>query len=470
MTVFAPEKEKQNLRTSAEPAGETSCPPGCNGCSTIDEEGIIHRIPFTKEMKETYRILVPNMLPMHFEMICKIFDHYGYTSEVLTDGSHGDSRTVIDKGLKYVHNDTCYPALLIIGQFLTALDSGRYDTHKVALLLSQTGGGCRASNYIPLLRKALIKAGYGYIPVISFNLAGLEENPGFKLTLPILHRLAYGMIYADLIMLLRNQCKPYEIHAGDSDRMADKWTEILTNEMAEAKVIRYGRVKKNYVRVLDAFASIPMQPRDAVKVGVVGEIYIKFSPLGNNNLEDFLNAEGAEVVKGGLVDFCIFCVYNGIMDNRLYGLHRRTGWVYRLIYRFLCKKQMDLIRTIERHGRFAPPPYFDHMKDLVQGVIGYGAKMGEGWLLTAELLDHIESGIENVVCVQPFGCLPNHIVGKGKMRQVKEAHLEANIIAVDYDPSATRINQENRLKLMLANAKKTPVRGNTFVTGKPEKR
>lgn len=452
--------EEKTKQTSTGSCRTECAPSSCASCSGAEDDCVrsIGRIPFTKEMKATHTILVPNMLPMHFHMISKIFEYYGYHPEVLEDGSHGDSRTVIDKGLKYVHNDTCYPALLIIGQFLTALDSGRYDTHKVALLLSQTGGGCRASNYISLLRKALVKAGYGYIPVISFNLAGLEKNPGFQLTVPVLHRMAYGMIYADLIMLLRNQCKPYEINSGDAERMAEYWTDVLTKEMSEVKLIRYRRVKENYRRIVESFAAIPMQSRDTVKVGIVGEIYVKFSPLGNNNLEDFLHQEGAEVVMGGLVDFCIFCVYNSIVDNKLYGMYKHTGWIYRFVYRFLCKKQLDMIDAVKKYSRFAPPPYFDHMKDLVDGYIGHGAKMGEGWLLTAEILDHLKEGIDNVVCVQPFGCLPNHIVGKGKMRPIKEKHADANIVAVDYDPSATRINQENRLKLMLANAKKTPMR------------
>ncbi|MBQ8440186.1 MAG: 2-hydroxyacyl-CoA dehydratase, partial [Clostridia bacterium] len=249
-------------------------------------------IQFTKEMKKDYTILAPNMLPMHFELILQVMRNYGYNMELLrSEGPH-----IAEKGLKYVHNDTCYPALLVIGQFLDAIESGRYDPHKVALILFQTGGGCRASNYISLLRKALQKAGYGYVPVISFSVAGIEKHPGWDLTVPKLHRMLYGVLYGDLLMSLVNQCKPYEINKGESQALADGWTIRLANEMAKSKVLSYKKVKENYRLILRDFNKIAVRRVPKPKVGIVGEIFVKYSPLGNNNLEEFLVREGAEVV------------------------------------------------------------------------------------------------------------------------------------------------------------------------------
>lgn len=406
-------------------------------------------VSFTKEMKQNYTILVPTMLPMHFKMIMQILENYGYKLDLLETSG----KEIAECGLKYVHNDTCYPAILVIGQFINALQSGKYDPHKVALMLFQTGGGCRASNYISLLRKALKKAGYEYVPVISFNLVGLEKHPGFKLTLPILHRMLYGVTFGDLLMLLKNQCKPYELIAGESERLADEWTKRLTDEMQQKGRLSYKTIKENYSKIIDDFAAIQKNKVQKVKVGVVGEIFVKYSPLGNNNLEDFLVSEGAEVTVPGLLDFCLYCVYNNILDYKLYGRNRITHFFAKFAYRFLTKKQQDVIDIIKEEGSFNPPTPFDHTRTLTQGYINTGAKMGEGWLLTAEMLELAESGVKNIVCTQPFGCLPNHICGKGMMKPIKEKNQGVNIVAIDYDASATAINQENRIKLMLANAK-----------------
>ncbi len=403
------------------------------------------RVQFTEEMRKDYTILIPTMLPMHFKMIARILDRYGYRAELLEN--YGKS--VADCGLKYVHNDACYPALLVIGQFIDALNSGKYDTHKVALLITQTGGGCRASNYVPLLRKALERAGYEYIPVISINFSGLEDSPGFKLTLPMLHRMVYAVMYGDLLMLLRNQCLPYEINKGETDALCDKWTVRLTEEMFASR-ISYRKVKKNYASIIREFDAIPKSGEKKIKVGIVGEIFVKFSPLGNNHLEDFLVSEGAEVTMAGLVDFCLYCVQNGINDTDLYGVKPMGKKINALVLKFIEGKQNDLINAVKQNSSFAPPTPFEHTKKLIDGYIGKGTKMGEGWLLPAEMLELIDSGVKNIVCVQPFGCLPNHIVGKGMMKPIKEKNPDCNIVAVDYDPGATQINQENRIKLMLS--------------------
>lgn len=407
------------------------------------------RVLFTKEMKKDYTILVPTMLPIHFKLMVNILGEYGYNCELLENSG----KNVVDSGLRNVHNDTCYPALLVIGQMIDALDSGKYDINKVALMITQTGGGCRASNYIHLLRKALKKSGYGQIPVVSLSIGGLEKNPGFKLSPMMLDRIFYAVFYGDLLMLVANQCRPYEMVAGDTDKLVNRWADRLTKEMKGRGILNYKQVRANYKLILDEFAALPRFSLDKTKVGVVGEIYVKFSPLGNNNLEEFLLSEGSEVVVPGLLDFCLYCIYNLMMDHKLYGLGLPfQNRVYRKIYRMLVHKQEDVIDIIKEHGVFRPGGYFPHTVDLVRGYISHGVKMGEGWLLTAEMLELIEQGVNNIVCTQPFGCLPNHIVGKGMMRMIKQRNAQSNIVAVDYDPGATRINQENRIKLMLANA------------------
>ncbi len=406
-------------------------------------------IQFTKKMKKDYTILAPNMLPMHFELILQVMRNYGYKMELLrTDG-----REIAETGLKYVHNDTCYPALLVIGQFIDAIKSGKYDPHKVALLLFQTGGGCRASNYISLLRKALAKAGYGYVPVISFSFSGLEKHPGWKVNFAKVHRMMYGILYADLLMSLVNQCKPYEVNPGESQALADRWTHRLADEMYRSRVLSYRKIKENYRRIIREFKAIEVVRTNKPRVGIVGEIFVKYSPLGNNRLEEFLVREGAEVVIPGLLDFCLYVVYNNIEDERLYGIHKIAARVYRVIYRFFTKKAQDLIDVIKEESDFRAPTPFSHTVSLVEGCIHHGTKMGEGWLLTAEMLELADSGVNNIVCTQPFGCLPNHICGKGMMKPIKERIPDVNIVAIDYDPGATQVNQENRLKLMLANAR-----------------
>ena len=412
-------------------------------------------IQFTEQMRKDYTILVPTMLPMHFELLISVMKTYGYKMELL----RSSGPKIAETGLKYVHNDTCYPAILVIGQFIDALQSGKYDPDKVALILFQTGGGCRASNYIALLRKALKRAGYEHVPVISFSVAGIEKHPGFKLTIPRLHGMLYAIMYGDLLMLLVNQCKPYELRKGDAEALAERWTEKLGQELGSSGKIRYRRILENYRRIIEDFAAIPKNVRDTVKVGVVGEIFVKYSPLGNNDLEQFLVNEGAEVVVPGLLDFCLYCVFNSIEDYRLYGRNPVSHHIYNFAYRFLCRKKRDMIDIIKQEGSFEAPTPFEHTVTLARGYISNGTKMGEGWLLTAEMLELAESGAKNIVCTQPFGCLPNHICGKGMMRPIKERNPDVNIVAIDYDAGATKVNQENRLKLMLANAREAAEEG-----------
>ena len=406
------------------------------------------RLLFTKEMKEEYTILMPQMLPIHFGMFRQLLLLEGYKVDQLNN----DSRSVIDEGLKYVHNDTCYPALLVIGQMIDAIKNGGYDPHKVALFITQTGGGCRASNYIHLLRKALEKAGMGYVPVISVSF-GLEKNPGFSLSVSLLRKLVYGMMYGDIIMNVANQVRPYEVEQGATNKMVDHWLEKLIDGFQHGKGMSRKQMKGIFTQICNDFAAIPPQGEPKVRVGVVGEIYVKFSALGNNYLEDFLLSEGAEAVVPGLTDFLIFKIYNRISDIDLYGGKWIKKTLCQLGMKYIEACQQDMIDALKASNRFRAPGTFQDLRGMIQGYLGEGNKMGEGWLLTAEMLELIHSGTPNIVCTQPFGCLPNHIVGKGMMRKLKDDYPNSNIVAIDYDPGATKINQENRIKLMLANAK-----------------
>ena len=405
-----------------------------------------NRVEFTREMKKDYTIITPNMAPIHFELIKNVLESFGYHIDLLrTTG-----REIADEGLKYVHNDTCYPALLSIGQLMHALHSGKYDLHKVALIMTQTGGGCRASNYIHLLRKALKKDGLDFIPVISLNLSGLESNSGFKITLPMIRQAIAALTYGDLLMLLKNQTKPYEVTPGESDALVDSWTNQLTKLFQQGKAFSQREVREYFQKIAQSFADIKRRDVEKIKVGVVGEIYVKYSPLANNNLEQFLFEQDCEVMVPGILSFMIFKVDNRLEDIRLYGGSQAKKQVCTLLKWYFTKYETDLIAAV---NQFTAPAPYSHLKELAGKVIGYGCKMGEGWLLTAEAMELVESGYGNVVCAQPFGCLPNHIVGKGMIRKVKNLYPQANIVPIDYDPSATQVNQENRIKLMLAVAK-----------------
>ena len=407
------------------------------------------RVIFTKEMKKDYTILVPNMAEIHFELLVRVLKQHGYKAELLrTNG-----REIVDEGLKYVHNDTCYPALLVIGQLINALNSGKYDPHKTALLITQTGGGCRASNYIHLLRKALVKAGYGYVPVISLNLSGLEKNPGFRFTPAMGMKFLSCLIYGDLIMLLKNQVKPYEISEGETDALVERWIAKLVRFFKRNKGYDYFSAKNIMPKITKDFAAIPVNKTDKIKVGIVGEIYVKYSPLANNHLENFLISQGCEPNVPGLMGFVFFKTDNRLEDIKLYGGKKLKKLVMKAVMWYMMHVEACIEKAAKAYGDFIAPTPYMHLRELIEPVMGYGCKMGEGWLLTAEMMELIESGYGNIVCAQPFGCLPNHIVGKGMVRKLREIYPDSNIVPIDYDPGATKVNQENRIKLMLAVAK-----------------
>lgn len=407
------------------------------------------RLLFTKEMKQEYTLLAPQMLPMHFDLLVRVFQEEGYNIEMLNT----TGKSILDYGQKYVHNDACYPAILVIGQLIDAVKSGKYDPHKVALVITQTGGGCRASNYIHMLRKALEKADLGFVPVISLNLSGLEKNPGFKLSLGVLRKAVYAVFYGDLLMNVANQVRPYELTCGDTDTAIEDCMTFLLDDMNRGKGMSYKSMIVNFDRIIERFKQILVSSEEKVRVGVVGEIYVKYSPLGNNSLEQFLLSEGAEPVVPGVADFVLFKIFNREVDVDIYGGKWLKKKLCQVMGSYVKKHQRAMIDALKRSGRFRAPGDFDELHHYIQGYLGDGNKMGEGWLLTAEMLELIHTGVPNIVCAQPFGCLPNHIVGKGMIRRLKDDYPWSNIVAIDYDPGATKINQENRIKLMLANAK-----------------
>ena len=396
------------------------------------------------------------MAPIHFELIKNILAKEGYRLELLTD----TDPQIVEEGLKYVHNDTCYPATLVIGQFIHALKSGRYDLNRVALIMSQTGGGCRASNYIHLLRRAVANAGFGHIPVISANISGLESNPGFKISLSVLRKCIAALLYGDLLMLLSNQTRPYEIKKGQTDCLIADWVSDLTTQFRTGHGLSSRDMKQNLSAISNAFSKIPLLKTSKVKVGVVGEIYVKYAKIANNGLEEFLASQNCEVIVPGLMGFMLFKFDNRLEDITLYGGNRFKYAAIKTVMNSLLRMEQTMLDVLKEYPCFTAPSNYHELKGLVDGIIGYGNKMGEGWLLTAEMVELIEKGYGNIVCTQPFGCLPNHICGKGMIHRLHNLYPEANIVAVDYDPSATRVNQENRIKLMLSVAHESLDRSN----------
>ncbi len=398
-------------------------------------------------MKKDYTILVPSMLPIHFRLLTPVFAKSGYKLEVLTN----EGEQVREEGLAHVHNDTCYPALLVIGQMIDALKSGKYDMDHVACAITQTAGGCRASNYLSLLRKALAMEGWQHIPCLSANANGLEKGSSVEFTMPLILRILYGALYGDALMWLSNQVKPYELEKGATDRAVNQFIDELIPTFEHGS---YKQSKRIYKKMLEMFKAIPQdRTQDKIRIGIVGEIYMKYSPLGNQHLEDYLIEEGFEPVLSGVMDFALYCVENSIIDYEYYHMHEKNHYIYNIVKDVIMRMQKTFRDTVKKDGTFIAPDDFSEVIENGKPFIDPGVKMGEGWLLTSEVVSLIKSGVTNVISAQPFGCLPNHIVAKGMVRKIKDEYPEANIVAIDYDPSASKVNQENRIRLMLANAK-----------------
>lgn len=406
-------------------------------------------VDFTKQMKREYTILCPDIFPMHMGLFEKIFRNNGYKLEVVRD----EGKEVIDAGLKYIHNDMCYPAICSCGQLIYALESGRYDVHKTALIFFQTGGGCRASNYIFLLRKALEEMGLSFVPVISVSFAGLEKYSGFKLTIPMLLSGFASIVYGDMLMLLKNQVEPYETNKGDTEKVTQKWLADLSEGFKRKTGFSKKKILRNLSAIAKDFHEIPKTHKNLVKVGIVGEIYVKYSPFANRGLEKFLLGEGCEIMVPGVMGFLQYCAANVEVDHRYYGGSFIKYFIGKKAEKILAGYDGLIEKALEDYTEFVTPASFEKIKLMADKVIDRGVKMGEGWLLPGEVAELIEKGYNNVVCAQPFGCLPNHIVGKGTIRKLRELYPDANIFPVDYDAGASKVNQENRIKLMLSIAR-----------------
>ena len=407
------------------------------------------RVYFTKEMKKNYTILCPQMSPIHFDLIEPAVRSCGYNLEVLQNSD----RTAIDTGLKYVNNDACYPSLIVVGQIMDALLSGKYDLEHTAVIMSQTGGGCRASNYIGFIRRALERAGMPQIPVISLNANGMETNPGFKITLPLLTKAMQAVVYGDLFMRVLYATRPYEAKAGSANALHEKWKAICIKSLQKHS-LSMAEFNRNIRGIIHDFDELPRRDVQKPRVGIVGEILVKFSPLANNHVVELLEAEGAEAVMPDLLDFLLYCFYNSNFKADNLGGKRSTAHLCNMGISLLEYFRRTCRRELERSTHFLPPARIQDLASMAKHYVSLGNQTGEGWFLTGEMLELIHSGTTNIICTQPFGCLPNHIVGKGVIKKLRASHPEANIIAVDYDPGASEVNQLNRIKLMLSTAQK----------------
>ena len=407
------------------------------------------RVYFTKEMKKNYTILCPQMSPIHFDLIEPAVRSCGYNLEVLQNSD----RTAVDTGLKYVNNDACYPSLIVVGQIMDALLSGKYDLEHTAVIMSQTGGGCRASNYIGFIRRALERAGMPQIPVISLNANGMETNPGFKITLPLLTKAMQAVVYGDLFMRVLYATRPYEAKAGSANALHEKWKAICIKSLQKHS-LSMAEFNRNIRGIVHDFDELPRRNVQKPRVGIVGEILVKFSPLANNHVVELLEAEGAEAVMPDLLDFLLYCFYNSNFKADNLGGKRSTAHLCNMGISLLEYFRRTCRRELERSTHFLPPARIQDLASMAKHYVSLGNQTGEGWFLTGEMLELIHSGTTNIICTQPFGCLPNHIVGKGVIKELRASHPEANIIAVDYDPGASEVNQLNRIKLMLSTAQK----------------
>ncbi len=402
------------------------------------------RVVFTEEMSKTYKILVPQMSPLHFQLLDPVLNSEGYDFEMLPAPTRED----VEIGLKYINNDACYPAIIVVGQLMSALLSGKYDVDKTAVIISQTGGGCRATNYIGYLRKALIDAGMKQVPILSLNASDMERQPGFKLTKSFLHRMIQAVVYGDALMQCVLATRPYEINPGSADALCDYWIKKLRERITKANIFQYSKYIKN---IIDDFDNLPVdKSKPRPRVGVVGEIYVKFHPSANNNINELIEKEGGEVVTSGLLDFFLYCA----MDSTYRAKHLDGTWLSGF-FGSLAREALELYRlpyakAVAASKNFDPLQRMTKVAKEAAHFIDLGNQCGEGWFLTGDMIDLIEKGAKQVVCLQPFGCLPNHVSGKGMVKTLSEAYPDVRIAAIDYDPGSSAVNQANRLKLLLA--------------------
>lgn len=402
---------------------------------------------FTKEMKKTYTLLFPEMSPIHFGFLESALRASGYQAKHLAKVTPH----TVDVGLKYVNNDACYPSILVTGQIMEALLSGDYDLDKTAVMISQTGGGCRATNYIAFIRKALFDANLSKVPVVPLNASANLEKSGFKISLGMVHRMVMGIVYGDLLMRVANRIRPYELNEGETDRVIEDFRQKMNTDLLKAD---FSTFNKNIRALVDYFDKVPISDEKKAKVGVVGEILVKFHPFANNELVSAIEAEGAEAVVPDLLDFFHYSLHGGIYNYEALAGKRRSKNVAVMGLALMDLYRRSVRRALEKSSRFHPP---SRLKELAQGaekILSLGNRTGEGWFLTAEMVELLEDGVDNIVCIQPFACLPNHVTGKGMIKELRRRYPQANIAPIDYDPGASQVNQINRLKLMLAVARK----------------
>ena len=401
-----------------------------------------------KFQKEKHTLLIPDLFPVHMELLADAIRASGYRVEILrTQGA-----AVLEKGLRYIHNDMCYPAICSLGQQLHAITCGNYDPHRVALLQFQTGGGCRASNYGTVLKKALERLHLSHVPVVTVGFNTLSRGSGFRLTPALCLRLLNAVTFGDLMMLLKNQVRPYEQTPGTTQDVTERWYARLKHILSD-RFLTFREIKQTLYRIAEDFAAIPTVAQTKVKVGIVGEVYAQYSPFANNNLEKFLESQDCEYMLPGVLGFLHYCFYGPTVDRELYGGGRGRTLLSRFLTGVISSYEQALDQTLREFPRFVRPSPFSRMREQGERILDRSVKMGEGWYLSAEMAELAEHGYDNIICTQPFGCLPNHIVGRGTFRRLKELYPNANICSIDYDANASRVNQENRIKLMLATAR-----------------
>ena len=409
------------------------------------------RVIFTEEMfKDNYTIICPQMSPIHFDLLLPAFRAAGYNL-VIPDVP---ARECIDVGLKFVNNDACYPSLIVIGQVMAAVMSGDYDMKHTAILISQTGGGCRATNYIGFIRRALRKAGYPDVPVISINMVGLEKNPGFKMTPSLIQHGLYALEFGDIFLRCLYRVRPYELVPGSANALHEKWKKKVIDFVGNTRILSHRRYKQLCREIIRDFDNLPMTDEKKPRVGVVGEILVKFHPAANNYVVDLLEQEGAEAVVPDLTDFLLYCCYNANFKADYLGESKKAQRMNNLLIKFFEWMRKDARDELAKSKHFEPTAYIGDLAKLAEPIVSCGNQTGEGWFLTGEILELIHQGTRNIICAQPFACLPNHIVGKGVIKEIRHEFPEANIVAIDYDPGASEVNQLNRIKLMLSTAQK----------------
>jgi len=406
------------------------------------------RVVFTEEIAKTHTVLVPNMSPIHFDLLAPALCANGINVELLPDCD----KEAIDVGLKYVNNDACYPSICVVGQIMKALLSGQYDLNKVAVAMTQTGGGCRATNYVGFIRRALANAGMGQIPVVAISAQGIEKNPGLKLTYPLLKAAMEAIVYGDIFMRVLYRMRPYEKEAGAANALHEKWAKICINSLTGKTRSNF---RKNVKGIIKEFDALPIhEALRKPRVGIVGEILVKFSPSANNYLVDLLEKEGAEAVMPDLLDFLLYSAYNANFKHEKLGKSKKSAVISNLVIKVLESIRKTARRELVNSYHFNEQARIDELAKYAEPIVSIGNQTGEGWFLTGEMIELIHQGAPNIVCTQPFGCLPNHIVGKGVIKELRNQYPDSNIVAIDYDPGASEVNQVNRIKLMLATANK----------------